>query len=82
LAFRCRPVFLIEFWSPLLLFNFTKNYLRTIKVDLWWLPCMSVSVWFSFHKLTHNVLQICDVADLIALSFILQTMFIRSRMFH
>ena len=35
-----------------------------------------------FFSLTHNVLQICDVADLVAVSFILPLIFIRSRMFH
>ena len=35
-----------------------------------------------FFSLTHNVLQICDVADLVAVSFILPLIFIRSRMIH
>jgi len=38
-------------------------------------------IMFRSGSLTYNGLQICDVAGLVALSYILQPMFFRSRMF-
>jgi hypothetical protein len=38
-------------------------------------------VWLSFHKLAHNGLQICDVANLETGTFILLPIVDRSRMF-